>query len=120
MMSAIRSSSGDKRTHWMMGSISRIMRFATKLEGHLTEAMVCITPIRRAAPWGVASALSPAMVTALVTHFRNLNPEPLRGAPLELVAAGKKLCEEGVPSANIQPCSSCHGPEAKGMEQLPA
>jgi len=68
---------------------------------------------------GVASALSPAMVTALVAHFRDLNPEPLRGAPQELVAAGKKLYEEGVPSANIQPCSSCHGPEAKGIGAAP-
>src|SRR6516162_2545017 len=68
---------------------------------------------------GVASALSPAMVTALVAHFRDLNPEPLRGAPQELVAAGKKLYEEGVPSANIQPCSSCHGPEAKGTRAAP-
>src|SRR5262249_37867152 len=30
---------------------------------------------------GVASTLSPAMVTALVTHFRDLNPKLLGGAP---------------------------------------
>jgi cytochrome c553 len=69
--------------------------------------------------FGVASALSPSMVTALVTHFRDLNPKPLGGAPPALVAAGKKLYEEGVPSANIQPCSSCHGPEAKGIGAAP-
>jgi cytochrome c553 len=69
--------------------------------------------------FGVASALSPAMVTALVTHFRDLNPKPLEHAPRELVAAGKKLYEEGVPGANIPPCSSCHGPEAKGIGAAP-
>ena len=69
--------------------------------------------------FGVASALSPAMVTALVTQFKDLNPKPLAGAPRELVAAGKKLYEEGVPGANIQPCSSCHGPEAKGIGAAP-
>src|SRR5215467_15503523 len=47
--------------------------------------------------FGVASALSPAMATALAAHFRDLNPKPLGGAPQELVAAGKKLYEEGVP-----------------------
>jgi cytochrome c553 len=69
--------------------------------------------------FGVASALSPTMVTAIVTHFRDLNPKPLGGARPELVAAGKKLYEEGVPGANIQSCSSCHGPEAKGIGAAP-
>src|SRR5215472_18966429 len=69
--------------------------------------------------FGVASALSPAMITAPVTHFRDLNPKPLGGAPQDLVAVGKKLYEEGVPSANIQPCSSCHGPDAKGTRAAP-
>lgn len=69
--------------------------------------------------FGVASALSPAMVTALVTHFSDLNPKPVGDAPRELAAAGKKLYEEGVPDANIPPCSSCHGPEAKGIGAAP-
>jgi len=69
--------------------------------------------------FGVASALSPAMATALAAHFRDLNPKPLGGAPQELVAAGKKLYEEGVPGDNIQPCSSCHGPDAKGTRAAP-
>src|SRR5262249_61403189 len=48
-----------------------------------------------------------------------LNPKPLGGAPQDLVAAGKKLYEEGVPSASIQACSSCHGPDAKGTRAAP-
>src|SRR5215472_9935530 len=67
--------------------------------------------------FGVASALSPAMATALAAHFRDLNPKPLGGAPQDLVAAGKKLYEEGVPSANIQPrftdSPKTAGPEAR-------
>jgi cytochrome c553 len=69
--------------------------------------------------FGVASALSPTMITALAAHFRDLNPKPLGGAPQELVAAGKKLYEEGVPGADIQSCSSCHGPDAKGTNAAP-
>jgi cytochrome c553 len=69
--------------------------------------------------FGVASALSPAMVTALAAHFKDLNPKPLGGAPQDLIAGGKKLYEEGVPSANIPPCSSCHGPDAKGTRAAP-
>ena len=37
------------------------------------------------------------MQTALAKHFYGLNPKPLGGAPKELVAAGKKIYEEGLP-----------------------
>ena len=67
----------------------------------------------------VAHSLSPEMLTALATHFRDLNPKPLGGAPRELVDTGKKIYEEGVPDANVPPCSTCHGPEAKGNEAFP-
>ncbi len=67
----------------------------------------------------VVHVLSPAMVTGLTTEFKNLNPKPLGGAPKELVPEGKKIYEEGVPSANVPACASCHGPEAKGDGQFP-
>ena len=69
--------------------------------------------------FGVAHVLSPAMITGLATHFGDLNPKPLGGAPRELVATGKKIFEEGVPGADVPPCSSCHGPEAKGNGVFP-
>jgi len=62
----------------------------------------------------VAKVLSPTMRTALAEHFENLNPRPVGGTPRELVRAGKKIYEEGVPDSNIPPCSSCHGADAKG------
>ena len=67
----------------------------------------------------VAHSLSPEMLTALATHFRDLNPKPLGGGPTELVDTGKKIFEEGVPDANVPPCATCHGPEAKGNGQFP-
>jgi cytochrome c553 len=67
----------------------------------------------------VADALSPPMQEALVSHFYELNPKPLGGASKELVAKGKAIYEEGVPEANVAPCSSCHGPSAKGDGQFP-
>jgi cytochrome c553 len=69
--------------------------------------------------YGVSHVLSPAMRTALAKHFNGLNPKPLGGAPRELVAAGKKIYEEGVPNANVLPCASCHGPAAKGNGEFP-
>jgi cytochrome c553 len=69
--------------------------------------------------FNVGHVLSPAMIKALATNFHDLNLKPLGNAPKELVAAGKKIYEEGVPSANVLPCASCHGKEAKGDGQFP-
>jgi cytochrome c553 len=69
--------------------------------------------------FNVGHVLSPAMITALATDFHDLNPKPLGNAPKELVAAGKQIYEEGVPSANVVACASCHGKEAKGDGQFP-
>src|SRR6202040_1490767 len=63
--------------------------------------------------------LSPPMQKALASHFNGLDPKPLGGAPKEIVAKGKAIYEEGVPEANVAPCSSCHGPSAKGDGQFP-
>ncbi|MEO6784195.1 MAG: c-type cytochrome [Bradyrhizobium sp.] len=35
------------------------------------------------------------------------------------MAEGKKIFDEGVPSANVPPCASCHGEDAKGADSLP-
>lgn len=67
----------------------------------------------------VSHVLSPAMRTALATHFSGLDPKPLGGAPKELVAAGKEIYESGVADAGVPPCASCHGPEAKGNGEFP-
>jgi cytochrome c553 len=67
----------------------------------------------------VVHVLSPAMVTALTNEFKNLDPRPIGGAPKQLVPEGKRIYEEGVPSANVPACASCHGAEAKGDGQFP-
>ena len=67
----------------------------------------------------VAHALNPSMITALATYFSQLTPKPLGGAPEELVAAGKKIFEEGIPQADVQACASCHGADAKGNGPFP-
>jgi cytochrome c553 len=69
--------------------------------------------------FNVGHMLSPAMITALANGFHDLSPKPLGNAPRELVAAGKQVYEEGVPSANVVACASCHGKEAKGSGQFP-
>ncbi len=67
----------------------------------------------------VAHVLDPDMVKALAGYFKDLNPKPLGGGSTALVPEGKKIYEEGVPSANVPPCASCHGPDAKGADAFP-
>ena len=69
--------------------------------------------------FNVAHVLSPSMLKALAEHFRDLNPKPLGGASKENVAEGKKIYEEGIPKAEVPPCASCHGAEAKGADAFP-
>jgi cytochrome c553 len=67
----------------------------------------------------VAHSLNPDTLDALAQHFNELNPKPAGVGPSELVDAGKKIFEAGVPEANVPPCASCHGPEAKGNGMIP-
>jgi cytochrome c553 len=69
--------------------------------------------------FNVGHVLSPAMITALTTDFSELNPKPLGGAPTENAAEGKQIFENGITDANVPPCASCHGPEAKGNGTFP-
>ena len=67
----------------------------------------------------VAHSLNPDMLPALAQHFSELNPKPVGGGPSELVDAGKKIFEDGVPEANIPACAACHGFEARGKGPVP-
>jgi cytochrome c553 len=96
-------------------------RLAGQQPEYLENQLQAFIERRRTNPvmFNVAHVLSPSMLTALSAHFKDLNPKPLGGAPKELVAAGKKVYEEGVPSAEVPPCATCHGPVAKGADAFP-
>jgi cytochrome c553 len=68
--------------------------------------------------FGVVHALTPEMIAALSAHFKDLDAKPLGGAPKDVVAAGKKIYEEGA-SADVPACGSCHGADAKGNGPFP-
>lgn len=96
-------------------------RLAGQQPEYLENQLQAFIDRRRTNPvmFNVAHVLSPSMLAALGAHFKDLNPKPLGGAPKELVAAGKKIYEEGVPSAEVPACATCHGPEAKGADAFP-
>ena len=96
-------------------------RLAGQQPEYLQNQLEAFIERRRVNPvmFNVAHVLRPGMLTALAEGFRDLNPKPLGGEPRELIPAGKKIFEEGVPSANIPPCASCHGQDAKGQGAMP-
>jgi cytochrome c553 len=96
-------------------------RLAGQQPEYLENQLQAFIERRRTNPvmFNVAHVLSPSMVTVLAEHFKDLNPKPLGGAPKELEAAGKKIYEQGLPEANVPPCASCHGAEAKGNGAFP-
>jgi cytochrome c553 len=96
-------------------------RLAGQQPEYLKNQLSAFIERRRTNPvmFNVAHVLTPPMLTGLTTYFKDLNPKPLGGAPKELAATGKQIYEEGVPSAEVPPCASCHGPDAKGADAFP-
>jgi cytochrome c553 len=96
-------------------------RLAGQQPEYLKNQLEAFIERRRVNPvmFNVAHVLSPPLLTALTNYFKDLNPKPLGGAPAGLAPAGKKIYEEGVPSADVPPCASCHGPDAKGADAFP-
>jgi cytochrome c553 len=96
-------------------------RLAGQQPKYVENQLRAFTERRRTNPvmFNVAHALSPSMVSALAAHFRDLNPRPLGGGPRERVATGRTIYEDGLPEANVPACSACHGPEAKGQDEIP-
>lgn len=96
-------------------------RLAGQQPEYLESQLQAFIEHRRTNPvmQNVAHVLSPPMLAALAAHFKDLNPKPLGGAPKEAVAEGKKIYQDGIPSAEVPPCASCHGPDAKGADAFP-
>jgi cytochrome c553 len=100
---------------------SPMPRLAGQQTEYLENQLLAFTERRRDNKYmyNVSHALSPAMRTALAKHFSELSPKPLGGAPKDLLAAGKKIYEDGVPASDVPACASCHGPDAKGNGAFP-
>jgi len=100
---------------------SPMPRLAGQQPGYLKNQLQAFIEHRRLNPvmGNVAHVLSPAMVDALATHFKNLDPAPLGGAPTEIMPEGKKIFDEGLPSAEVPACATCHGADGKGQDEIP-
>jgi cytochrome c553 len=98
-----------------------IPRLAGQQPEYIAYELRALKEHRRVDPFmsGVAGGLSPEMIKAVSTQFKDFNPPPASPGPQALVAAGKKIYEEGVPSEEVPPCSACHGDDANGAGEFP-
>jgi cytochrome c553 len=96
-------------------------RLAGQQPEYIQNQLQAFIDRRRTNPvmFNVSHVLSPSMVRALGAYFKDLNPPPLGGAPKDNVAEGRRIYLDGIPSAEVPPCASCHGPEAKGADAFP-
>jgi len=96
-------------------------RLAGQQPGYIKNQLQAFIDRRRLNPvmGNVAHVLSPAMVEALATHFKELDPPPYGGAQKDLVAEGEKIFHEGIPDAEVPACESCHGQDAHGVDEFP-
>lgn len=96
-------------------------RLAGQQPGYIETQLKAFIEHRRLNPImnNVAHVLTPEMVAALGAQFEKLNPGPLGGAPKDHLDEGKKIFEEGLPSAEVPPCASCHGADGHGGGEIP-
>jgi cytochrome c553 len=96
-------------------------RLAGQQPEYLINQLQAFIERRRTNPvmFNVAHVLNPGMEKALADYFKTLDPKPLGGAPKDLVAAGRRIYEQGIPASEVPPCASCHGPDAKGADAFP-
>lgn len=72
--------------------------------------------------WGISSHLTNEQINGLATYFSQLPPPSgnadKAGTP-EMLKEGQTIYEQGIASAGIPACSSCHGAHAEGADQFP-
>lgn len=69
--------------------------------------------------WGVSALLDDATIAGLADYYASLPPRPGKPGPAKLVAAGKKIYEQGLPLRGVKACADCHGDSAEGQAGFP-
>jgi cytochrome c553 len=68
--------------------------------------------------WGMSSQLDDATIDALAAYYAAQKAEPSAGGGAS-VTRGRDIYEHGVPAQGVPACSSCHGPDAHGLQDFP-
>jgi cytochrome c553 len=69
--------------------------------------------------WGVSALLDDATIDGLADYYASQQPAAGRPGNPRLVAAGRKIYEDGIPARGVRACASCHGANAEGASVFP-
>jgi cytochrome c553 len=100
-------------------------RLAGQQSGYIVAQLKAFRDHTRADPhahtymWGMAAQLSDATIEGLAAHYASQPPAPGASGDAGLMAAGKKIFEEGIPSREVPACMSCHGEQGQGADTTP-
>jgi cytochrome c553 len=76
-------------------------------------------PFSKLYMWHAAANVSPQAVRYLANYFSRLRPKAADDGNKELVAAGRTIFQDGVPSSNIVACAAFQCPQAQGVREIP-
>ncbi|HMA90094.1 MAG TPA: c-type cytochrome [Burkholderiales bacterium] len=76
-------------------------------------------PNAQAYMWGMASQLSDATIQGLADYYAAQKPAAGKPGAAALMAEGRKIFEQGIPSKKVQACAACHGANAEGAQVFP-
>jgi cytochrome c553 len=69
--------------------------------------------------WGMSSQLDDGTIDALAAYYAGQKAEPSASGASPTVTRGREIYEHGVPAQGVPACSSCHGPDAHGLQDFP-
>ncbi|HYB65525.1 MAG TPA: c-type cytochrome [Steroidobacteraceae bacterium] len=69
--------------------------------------------------WGMASQLDDDTIQALAAYYSAQKAEPSASGDSATVGHGRQIYQQGVAAQGVPACSSCHGPDAHGLQDFP-
>lgn len=73
----------------------------------------------RAYMWGISALLDNATILGLADYYAVQEPLKGRSGTPSLIAAGRRIYDEGIPDRAVRACAACHGESGTGAAGFP-
>jgi len=69
--------------------------------------------------WGMAAELDDDTISGLAAYYAAQKPEPSARGSSATTSRGREIYGKGIAAEGVPACSSCHGPDAHGLQDFP-
>jgi cytochrome c553 len=76
-------------------------------------------PMAQAFMWGMASQLSDSQIAELAAYYAAQKPPAGKPGDPKLTTTGRAIYADGIPSANVMACATCHLEHGEGNTMIP-